>query len=193
MATGKRILEMEDKSGHSVLIKCVLKQQNGMINQILQHKHMIKEKDLLHIANYLEGDKTTKLGSTKETRRMENLDQKKQIDVFVNKIWDYLKDKNPKRLVEYVEAKAKNMQEFYPEKDITEIYSEIVNDQKRGNLYTPLHYAIKFQNLKIIKCLVFDYNANITIENKDGHDPVEYLHLGEVSHSKLQLLINLDS
>lgn len=154
-----------------------------MFNKV-DHKHLIKESDLFEISRYLEGDKDTKLGSKKGAKKLENVGQKKQIDVYVNKIWDYLKDKDTDKLIDYIENRAETVKEMQSDRNMDEIYSEIVNDQKRGNLFTPLHFAIKFKNLKAIKALVFTYNADITIENKDGHDPVEYLHLGEVSTSK---------
>ena len=126
----------------------------------------------------------TKLGSKKENKRLENVQQKKQIDLYVNKIWDYLKDKDSKRMKEYIEERAQIMKEFRPDDNIEDIYSEIVNDQKQSNKFTPLHFAIKFKNLPIIRSLIWDYNADINIENKDGHDAIEYLHIGDISHSK---------
>ena len=189
ISKGKQILEMEDKNGHSALIKWVLKNQDSMIDLILKNKQMIKESDLFHIANYLQGDKNTKLGSKKETKRLENVQQKKQIDAYVNKIWDYLKDKDAKRMKEYIEERAQIMKEFRPDDEMEQIYSEIVNDQKGSNKYTPLHFAIKFKSLAIIRCLIWDYNADTTIDNKDGHDPIEYLHIGEASHSKYHRFI----
>ena len=52
ISKGKRILDMEDKNGHSALMKWVLKNQDSMIDTILKNKNMIKESDLFQIANY---------------------------------------------------------------------------------------------------------------------------------------------
>jgi ankyrin repeat protein len=124
------------------------------------------------------------LAQNKDNKRNENTELKNQIDVFVNKIWDYLKFKDINPLVDYIESRAETIKRLNPEQSLAEIKSRTVNDQKRGNLFTPLHYAIKFKNLKIIRCLVQDYNADTTIENKDGHDVFEYLHMGEISIGK---------
>lgn len=124
------------------------------------------------------------MAQNKDNKRNENTELKNQIDVFVNKIWDYLKFKDINPLVDYIESRAETIKRLNPEQSLAEIKSRTVNDQKRGNLFTPLHYAIKFKNLKIIRCLVQDYNADTTIENKDGHDVFEYLHMGEISIGK---------
>lgn len=108
----------------------------------------------------------------------------KFIDLHVNKIWDYLNDKNASKLKAYIENRATDLKEAYPEKTMEEIFSEIVNVQKKPTLFTPLHFAIKYQNLRAIRMLVFDYNADTTIEDKNGHDVFEYIHMGEVSTSK---------
>ena len=142
--TGKRLLEIESQNHQSVLIKCVLKNQDAKLETILEHKHMIKEKDLFEISSYLEGNKNTKLGSKKDMKKSTKVDKEK-VEVFVNKIWDYCKDKNTKKFKEYVESRAETIKNAKPQKDYEIIYAEIVNDQKRGNLFTPLHYAIKYK------------------------------------------------
>ena len=184
IAESKRLIDIEDKNGHSPLIKCILKDQSEMVNEILLHKHIIKEQDLFQIADYLEGSKSTKLGSAKQSKRCANVDQKKQIGVFVNRIWDYLKNKDVEPLKAYIEQRADTILESQSEIDRAEIVSQIVNEQKRGSLFTPLHFAIKYKNLSVIRCLIYDYNADTSIENKDGHDPIEYLHLGDINSSR---------
>ena len=126
---GKRILEIEDQNHQSVLYKCVLKNQDNKISAILAHKYMVKEKDLLEISNYLEGNKNTKLGAKKENKLKTGVDKRK-INIFVNKIWNYLKDKNPNKMIDYIESRAEILKRTHPNKTDNEIYSEIVNDQK---------------------------------------------------------------
>lgn len=178
--TAKRIIDIQDKNGQSVIFKCAQLEKNDMLKCILEHKEIIKEKDL----TLLNTNKSSKSGPAKDNKRNENTELKNQIDVYVNKIWDYLKFNDIKPLVDYIESRAETIKKFNPEQSLAEIRSRTVNDQKRGNLFTPLHYAIKFKNLKIICCLVQDYNADTTIENKDGHDVFEYLHMGEISLGK---------
>jgi ankyrin repeat protein len=109
----------------------------------------------------------------------------------VNKIWDYLKIEDTKPLVKYIESRTETMQKFSPDLTLSEIKSSIVNDQKRGTLYTPLHYAVKYRNLIVIRCLVQDYDADTTIKNKDGHDVFEYLHVGNISNGKFTKYVML--
>lgn len=153
-----------------------------MLEEILKHKELIKEKDLMEISKYLDGDKTTKLGSKKTTNKKAKTSvNKDKVNIFVNKIWDYLKNPDTKQFSKYIEERAEIIHNAHPLKEPDEIYKEIVNDQKRGNLFTPLHFAIKYQNLKLIKLLIFKYGADVTIENKDGHDAIEYLHFGAIN------------
>ena len=84
----------------------------------------------------------------------------------------------------HIENRAKDIKEAKPDMEMDQIYSEIVNVQKKPSLFTPLHFAIKYKNLRIIRCLVFDYNVDTSIEDKNGHDAIEYLHLGDINHSK---------
>ncbi|CAI2379875.1 unnamed protein product [Moneuplotes crassus] len=177
---GRRILETEDDKHKSVLYKCVLKEQDHKLEQMLNYKEMISEKDLFEVSKYLEGNKDTKLGATKQSMAASDV-AKEKVNIFVNKIWNYLKDKNLNKFTKYVQNRAEAIHNAYPKKEADEIYSEIINDQKRGSLFTPLHFAIKNQNLPLIRELVYTYNADMTLENKDGHDPVEYLHLGPVN------------
>ena len=185
IALGKRILNTEDKNGHSVLIKAALRDKLNMMETILtEHRYMIRESDLDQIVKYLDGDNTTKLGSSKMTKKINNTEQKKFINLYVNKIWDYLKDSNAVKLKTYIETRANDIKEAWPELEMDQIYSDIINVQKKPSLFTPLHFAIKYKNLRIIRCLVFDYNADTSIEDKNGHDVFEYLHLGDINHSK---------
>ena len=95
----------------------------------------------------------------------------------------------------HIENRAKDIKEAKPDMEMDQIYSEIVNVQKKPSLFTPLHFAIKYKNLRIIRCLVFDYNVDTSIEDKNGHDAIEYLHLGDINHSKYTLnyyLLNLN-
>ena len=100
---GKRILNTEDKNGHSVLIKAAVKNRIKMMEIILSnHRYMIKESDLDQISKFLEGDNTTKLGSSKMSKQINNIELKKFINLYVNKIWDYLKDNSASKLKTYI-------------------------------------------------------------------------------------------
>jgi ankyrin repeat protein len=50
--SAKKIIDIEDKNGHSVIFKCVLKDKNDMLKCILEHKEIIKQRDLDSIAKY---------------------------------------------------------------------------------------------------------------------------------------------
>ena len=185
---GKRILEIGDKNNRSVLLKAAVKNKLEIMNILIKQRHMLKESDLSEILRFYEGDQSTKLGSSKMSKRLNNVDQLKFITLHVNKIWDYLKDKNASKLKTYIETRAEVIKEANPDLKQDEVYSKIVDDQKKPTMFTPLHFAIKYQNLRVIRMLVNDYKADTTLEDRNGHDVFEYLHMGDVNHSKFKLV-----
>ena len=62
---------------------------------------------------------------------------------------------------------------------------------KSEGTYSLLYIMLlNINNLALIKLLIYTYEADVTIENKDGHDPIEYLHFGEVSTSNFLFNLN---
>jgi ankyrin repeat protein len=170
-SNARKILSIEDKNGHSVMTKYLLKNKN----------YDVKKDDMQRVEK--EAKMTLELileNPTDFSKYLEsNLDN--------NKIWNYLRDEDVTKLKEYVQERASKIMDENNEIDEQQAISMVVNEQRRSNLSTPLHLAIKYQNLPVIRCLVYDFNADTSIENKDGHDPVEYLHLGDVNSGNLHV------
>lgn len=82
-------------------------------------------------------------------------DQANSMAECFNTVWDYAKEGNLRKL-RFVLDSAKFK----------------VDDQTNWLKNTPLHIAVRNQQLEVIKMLIYDYSADIALLNTAGKTPV---------------------
>eukprot|EP00347_Sterkiella_histriomuscorum_P016183 403354171 len=170
-----KVINMKDDKGDTCLLKAVKAKSLEMVYSLLQlgndiitydvllekdltQKNIMhyaainQQKELLNILAKLDSDRMElRMGGDAKKKTPQQYDQSSSLTECFSTVWDYAKEGNLRKL-----------------KFILDTGKFQANDQTPWNKNTALHIAVRGQQLEIIKSLIYDYNADITIENALG-------------------------
>lgn len=117
---------------------------------ILHYAVINKERDLIDlIVSKVDSDRK-ELRNAEDTKgkKPADYDQSSQFAEYFNTVWDYAKEGNIRKLKLSLDSGRFE-----------------VDEQTMLLKNTPLHVAVRFQQLETIKTLIYDYQANPTLVN----------------------------
>lgn len=117
---------------------------------ILHYAVINKERDLIDlIVRKVDSDRK-ELRNAEDTKgkKPADYDQSSQFAEYFNTVWDYAKEGNIRKLKLSLDSGRFE-----------------VDEQTMLLKNTPLHVAVRFQQLETIKTLIYDYQANPTLVN----------------------------
>jgi len=138
--------------GNDVITYQVLCDTDSQQRNILHYAAINQQRDLIEILVRLDADKNQlRLQCDTKKKTPQQYDQSGSYAESFQTVWDYAKEGNLRKLRLCIETGK-----FTP------------SDQTPWLKNTPLHLAVRNQQLDVIKCLVFDYEADPQLENSAG-------------------------
>ena len=142
--------------GDDIITYEVLCETDSQDRNILHYATINQQRELIEVLVRLDADKRRlRLQSDSKKKTPQQYDQSGSYTESFQTVWDYAKEGNLRKLRSCIEA-----QRFQPD------------DQTKWLKNTPLHIAVKNQQLEIVKCLVYDYGSDPSVENNQGKTPM---------------------
>ncbi|CDW79967.1 ankyrin repeat [Stylonychia lemnae] len=143
--------------GNSIINYEVLLETDSVKRNILHYATINANKDMIKILVKLDSDRMEmRLANDSKKKTPQNYDQSSSMTECFNTIWDYAKEGNLRKLKLSIDSGKFE-----------------VNEQTPWRKDTPLHVAVRVQQLEVIKCLIYDYDADINIQNNLGKSPIQ--------------------